>query len=61
MEEFVHLTDDMELYFKELEGLRVSGVMNMNGAPKWLEENYDLKRKEAIFVFLTWKDSKEVT
>ena len=60
MEEFVHLTDDMELYFEELEALRVSGVMNMFGASKWLEENYDLSRKEATFVFLAWTDSKEV-
>jgi len=60
MDEFVHLTDDMELFFEELEALRVSGVMNMYGAPKWLEENYDLSRKEAVFVFLAWADSKEV-
>ena len=54
MEEFVHLTDDMELYFEELEALRVSGVMNMFGAPMWLRENYDLTTEEATFVFLAW-------
>jgi len=59
MEEFIHLTDDMSLFFEELEALRESGIMNMYGAPAWLQENYDLSRKEAIFVFLEWKDKKE--
>jgi len=59
MAEFEHLFDDMELFYEELEALRVSGVMNMYGAPKWLEENYDLSRKEAVYVFLAWCDFKE--
>ena len=59
MAEFEHLYDDMELFYEELEALRVSGVMNMYGAPKWLEENYDLSREEAIYVFLAWCDFKE--
>ena len=56
---YVDLFDDMELFYEELEALRVSGVMNMYGAPKWLEENYDLSRKEAVYVFLAWCDFKE--
>ena len=59
MAEFEHLYDDMELFFEELEALRVSGVMNMYGAPKWLEENYDLSRKEAVYVFKAWVEFKE--
>jgi hypothetical protein len=59
MAEFEHLFGDMELFFEELEALRVSGVMNMYGAPKWLEDNYDLSRKEAIYVFLSWTDFKK--
>ena len=59
MAEFEHLFDDMELFFEELEALRVSGVMNMYGAPKWLEDNYDLSRKEAIYVFTAWTDFKK--
>ena len=31
-------------YFETLNSLRDSGVMNMFGAPQWLEENYDLDR-----------------
>tara|TARA_R100001591_G_scaffold64171_1_gene73900 strand:- start:257 stop:463 length:207 start_codon:yes stop_codon:yes gene_type:complete len=59
MAEFEHLFDDMELFFEELEALRVSGIMNMYGAPTWLEENYDLSRKEAVYVFTAWKEHKE--
>ena len=60
MAEFEHLFDDMELFFEELEALRVSGIMNMYGAPKWLGENYDLSREEAVYVFTAWKEHKEV-
>ena len=59
MAEFEHLYELLDVLFEELEALRVSGVMNMYGAPKWLEENYDLSREEAIYVFLAWCDLKE--
>ena len=60
---FTHLIDDKELYFEELDGLREGGYngesFNMHGAPKWLEENYDLSTKEAEFVFDQWKETVE--
>mgnify|MGYP000850490072 FL=1 len=59
MAEFEHLYDDMELFYEELEIIRVSGTMNMYGAPKWLEDNYDLSRKEALYVFTSWTDFKK--
>jgi hypothetical protein len=61
MAEFEHLFDDMELFFEELEGLRESGSYEyVRCSGKWLQENYDLSRKEAISMyFLEWKDKKE--
>jgi len=62
-EGFAHLIDDKDLYFEELDGLREGGYngesFNMHGAPKWLEENYDLNTKEAEFVFDQWKETVE--
>ena len=55
----IHLIDDMELFFEELNNLRQSGTMNMFGAPRWLQDNYDLSRDEAQHVFLRWTKTIE--
>ena len=44
-------------YFETLNSLRDSGVMNMFGAPQWLEENFDLDRATAKAVFIAWTES----
>jgi hypothetical protein len=48
---------DMEFYFEMLNELRESGTMNMFGAPKWLQENFDLSKTEAREVFMAWTES----
>ena len=59
MAEFEHLYELLDVLFQELETLRLSGVMNMYGAPKWLEQTYGLSSEEAKFVFTAWKEHKE--
>tara|TARA_R100001460_G_scaffold11574_1_gene26974 strand:- start:121 stop:324 length:204 start_codon:yes stop_codon:yes gene_type:complete len=44
-------------YFSSLDALRESGVMNMFGAPRWLQDNFDLNRNEARAVFVSWTES----
>ena len=44
-------------FFETLNALRDSGAMNMMGAPRWLEENYDLNSAEAKAVFISWTES----
>ena len=59
MAEFEHLYELLDVLFEELESLRLSGVMNMNGAPRWLEQTYGLSSEEAKFVFTAWVEFKE--
>jgi len=44
-------------YFSSLDALRESGVMNMFGAPRWLQDNFDLNRNEARAGFVSWTES----
>ena len=44
-------------YFSSLDALRESGVTNMSGAPRWLQENFELDRNEARAVFVSWTES----
>jgi|TARA_R110002020_G_scaffold25616_3_gene83175 hypothetical protein len=37
--------------------LQESGVMNMFGAPRWLEERYGLPRQEAKELFIAWTET----
>ena len=41
-------------FFGILDRLRESGLINMFGAPKWLEDNYDLSKEEAREIFMEW-------
>ena len=41
-------------FFGILDRLRESGLINMFGAPKWLEDNYDLSKEEARKIFMEW-------
>lgn len=54
-EEELPVTD----FFDILETLRLSGRMNMFGAPRWLRENWGLSRADAKLVFLKWSEFKE--
>ena len=42
-----------ELY-EALDALRVSGTMNMYSAPRWLQDQFNLTRMEAISVWKRW-------
>ena len=48
-----HLEDDMSLMFEELYSL---STMNVFGYPKWLQDNYELTRVEATYVFNQWME-----
>jgi hypothetical protein len=39
---------------KILDALRLSGEINMFGAPQWLVTNYGLERHEANKIFKEW-------
>lgn len=45
--------------FEYLEVLRMSGQMNMMGAPKVLQEEFGLDRNEAREVFMEWAKKTE--
>jgi len=51
-----HLEDDMSLMFEELDSLRAEGSINIFGYPKWLQDNYELSRVEATYVFDQWME-----
>jgi len=42
---------------KVLTAIRDSGIMNMWGAPRYLEEEYGISRKKAKEVFFAWTDT----
>ena len=48
-----HLEDDMSLMFEELDSL---STINVFGYPKWLQDNYELTRVEATYVFNQWME-----
>lgn len=46
--------EQLETYFEYLDTLRETGVTNMFGAGRWLENAFDLDRKEAREVLSGW-------
>jgi len=44
----------MEFYFEFLDELRDSGQINMFGAPRVLQDQFDLDKKEAQEIFSAW-------
>ena len=44
-------------YFGMLDSIRMSGKMNMFGAPSWLQENCGLTREESKLVFNKWTET----
>lgn len=46
-------------YFDILDNLRDSGLMNMFGAPAWMERNCELSSTDARNVFLAWVEKLE--
>tara|TARA_Y100000593_G_scaffold27028_1_gene53827 strand:+ start:2522 stop:2719 length:198 start_codon:yes stop_codon:yes gene_type:complete len=55
------ITFDVEEYFEVLENLRSSGKINMFGAPRWLQDNFGLDRKQAQLVFTKWTETFNAT
>jgi len=51
----------MEEYFEYLDVLRETGVTNMFGAAPYLENAFDLSRKEAREVLAEWMNSFKET
>jgi hypothetical protein len=49
----------MEMFFKFLNDLRESGTMNMFGAPKLLQETFELSKGEAREIFMAWTETFE--
>ena len=48
---------DMEEYFEYLKSLRDSGVTNMYGAAPYLEAEFGMSNKQAVFVLSRWMES----
>ena len=46
-------------YFRYLDSVRESGVINMFMAPKVLQEQFGLSKSEAMEVFTAWTKSFE--
>ena len=46
-------------YFRILDALRESGTMNMYGAPRWLQDEFQLERDKAIEIFELWTQDCE--
>ena len=44
-------------YFDMLTVLRDSGVINMMGAPKYLQENFEMSSQDARRTFILWVES----
>lgn len=51
--------EKLEDYLLYLDGLRDSGITNMFGAAEYLEEEFDVSRKEARNVLFYWMDTFE--
>jgi hypothetical protein len=43
-----------ESYFEILDAVQDTGFINMFGAPKWLQENCDVNRKESFLIVASW-------
>ena len=46
-------------YYDYLDDLRASGVTNMMGAGIYLQEDFDLSKKEARAILQDWMDTYE--
>lgn len=46
-----------ETYFEYLESLKDSGVTNMFGAARYLQDEFDLDRYEARDILVEWMES----
>ena len=44
-------------YFDYLNTLRESGVTNMMAAPAFLQEQFDVDRRESCAIFLRWTET----
>ena len=55
--EGMHMQYDMEEYFSYLKSLRDSGVTNMFGATPYLEAEFGMTKKQAVFVLSRWMES----
>jgi len=51
---FVLYKDDVKYYFDYLDDLRGSGATNMFGAPKYLQDDFEMCFKEASWIVGLW-------
>jgi len=55
------MTNGRMKYFLYLNRLRESGVVNMFGAAEYVENDFDLDRKEAVNILIAWMKWVEET
>lgn len=55
--EGMYMEYDLKSYFEYLKSLRDSGVTNMFGAAPYLEREFGLTHKQAVFVLSRWMES----
>lgn len=51
------MSTDMEEYFEYLDDLRESGATNMYGAGAYLQEEFDIDKREARAIVQNWMSS----
>ena len=52
-------TNELNEWYQELTALRDSGEINMFGAPRWLQDNFDMSKLKAQAIFKAWVDNLE--
>ena len=52
-------TNELNEWYQELTALRDSGEINMFGAPRWLQDNFDMSKSTAQAIFKSWSENLE--
>lgn len=52
-------SDELNEWYQELSALRDSGDINMFGAPRWLQDNFDMSKSTSQAIFKSWSDNLE--
>lgn len=54
----MELTNNLDMYYKFLDNLRDKGITNMYGASPYLEQTFDLEKRESREILAKWMKSK---
>ena len=52
-------TDELNEWYQELSALRDSGEINMFGAPRLLQDNFDMAKSTSQAIFKSWSENLE--